>query len=600
MCNIQTSSDHDSSPGQKVDEVSSHLALCQGNEVAQNKAEATQNLVEPVKKTAEVAEPMPEVAKENTEVGKENTSVAKAVLLIGKTRNDAAEKAAEPTKKTAEVAKPVPEVAKKATESDKIQKETRQAPGRVAKSAAPSPTQNQVAQHPIQGQKAAQDQVNEEPKSNPTSKISSKTGSDETSADKTGNAAEEADEAPIAMKKQKTVNAKKTAASKKKATEQVVAPKRPTRSRTGGQNQKEPEQVPHESPLQSGANTLTVQEVCVTLSTVRDESVTPSCSSEDDWIDGLEKKKQARVQSQLSQVTKNVTATVPSVAVAAPTSDDLSQEDWLVDPKKKKTTAAKLSKMQPSKAADKKSSKTDDLKSTKSAKNVKKPTIKNQASNKQVDGAPKVASKTIDEEKIDSYENYDVTSDVDDVTSDVEDVIEPEPSKPRSKLTRQTSKDLNLGAKKKLDFVEDSFVDEEEIPLIQIKKNLKLSSKKALSSKNAKTTKKIQFAPQKKVDSEPYQTSPKEKEIKIVATKSQIAASKSQNASGIDAEIENEGTRESGDSLRMNDINATSPAKATKDSNPLKKSESPSIRNLKEATSPAKASKEAVTLADER
>ena len=142
--------------------------------------------------------------------------------------------------------------------------------------------------------------------------------------------------------------------------------------------------------------------------------------------------------------------------------------------------------------------------------------------------------------------------------------------------------------------MEDSFVDEEEIPLIQIKKNLKLSSKKA------KTTKKIQFAPQKKVDSEPYQTSPKEKEIKIVATKSQIAASKSQNASGIDAEIENEGTRESGDSLRMNDIDATSPAKATKDSNPLEKSESPSKRNLKEATSPAKTLKEAVTLADER
>ena len=389
------------------------------------------------------------------------------------------------------------------------------------------------------------------------------------------------------MKKQKTVNAKKTAASKKKTTEQVVAPKRPTRSRTGGQNQKEPEQVLHESSLQSGVNTLTVQESCVTLSTVRDESVTPSCSSEDDWIDGLEKKKQARVQSQLSQVTKNVTATVPSVAVAAPTCDDHSQEDWLVDPKKKKTIAAKLSKMQTSKAADK-SSKTDDLKSTQSAKNVKKPTIKNHASNKQVDGAPKDASKIIDGEKVDNDENYDVTSDVDDVTSDVEDVIEPEPSKTRSKLTRQTSKDLNIGAKKKLDFVEDSFVDEEEIPLIQIKKNLKLSSKKA------KTTKKIQFAPQNKVDSEPYQTSPKEKEIKIVATKSQIAASKSQNASSKDAEIENEGKSES------EDINATSPAKATKDSNPLEKSESPSKRNLKEATSPAKALKEAVTLADER
>ena len=135
-----------------------------------------------------------------------------------------------------------------------------------------------------------------------------------------------------------------------------------------------------------------------------------------------------------------------------------------------------------------------------------------------------------------------------------------------------------------MNFVEDSIEDEEEIPLIQIKKNLKAK----LLSKKAKTAKKIQFAPQKKVGREPYQTSLKEKEIKIAATKSQIAASKIQNASGNDAEIENEGTSESEDSVIMNDIKATSPAKATKDSNPLKKSESK--RNPKEA----------VALADER
>ena len=347
--------------------------------MAQNKAEVTQNLVEPAKKTAEVAEPVPEVAKEKTDV-------AKTVLIFGNTRNDTTQKAAEPTKKTAEVAKHVSEVAKKATESVNNQRETRQAPGRVEKSCTPSSTQNQVTQHPIPGQKAAQDQVNEEPKSKPTSnvvskKTSSKTGSDETSADQTGNAEEEADEAPDAIKKPKTANSKKTAAaSKKKETEQVVAPKRPTRSSAGGQNQNKPEQVPDESPLQSGANTLTVQEISVTLSKVGDESVTPSSdddwiddltpSSDDDWIDDLEKKKQARAQCQLSQVNNDTLApvtktVVPSVAVA--NSDDHSEEDWLVDQKKKNTAApaAKVSKLQPSKAADK-SSKTDDLKSTQS------------------------------------------------------------------------------------------------------------------------------------------------------------------------------------------------------------------------------------------